>query len=156
MPYKNKTSGIYVITNEMTGDQYVGSTVSLENRWYVHKHDAKRGRSSPLYRAIREYGADAFVFEILEACPKKMLERREFYWVGYLDTLYPNGYNIGSFKGAPSKKQLDQVPSDLLVEIGPYLREKRIRDRRGKDKEFDASERERRSRAAKKGRRRKQ
>lgn len=130
MPYKNKTCGVYVITNKETGEQYVGSTTNLEARWPKHKYDAKRGTSSPVHRAIRQYGEEAFSYEWLETCSKRKLERREAYWTGYLDTSYPHGYNVGSFQGTPTKEMLSKFPRGGIIEIGPHLAQRTISERK--------------------------
>ncbi len=131
MPYKTKTSGVYVITNEETSEQYVGSTVYLEHHWSQYRYEARRGRlSSPLFRAMRQYGEEVFSYEWLETCSKKKLEKREGYWIGYLDTTYPNGYNVGSFHGPLTKEMLAKFPRGGVVEIGPYLTQKTITKRK--------------------------
>src|SRR5947209_8783404 len=52
---------LYLVTNTMTGTQYVGKTIRpLPARWKEHLYRAHRGSESHLHRAIRKYGADAF------------------------------------------------------------------------------------------------
>ena len=34
---KDKVSGIYKITNTITGEFYIGSSKNIRQRWYTHK-----------------------------------------------------------------------------------------------------------------------
>lgn len=57
---------IYFITNNITGDRYVGKTTrTIEDRWYQHKKNAEYGHGTYLYRAIRKYGVENFTCEFL-------------------------------------------------------------------------------------------
>lgn len=88
---------IYCYTNKLTGMKYVGQTVkTLKER---------AGNNGKAYHykfgnAIREYGWENFIPEILEeiSADNKIdlhikLNERETYWIDKLDT-YLNGYNI--------------------------------------------------------------
>ena len=92
---KNKT-GIYKITNVATGTAYVGQALNISMRIYQHLHSAISDRASdyeyPLHRAMRKYGTDSFIFDILEECPKEALNEREIHWISFYDT-FKNGYN---------------------------------------------------------------
>lgn len=90
---------IYVITNKINGKLYVGQTSETANRRFiVHKSKAKRkDESSPLYKAINEFGEENFYVKSLEnGIEEKMANSREAYWINELNTLYPNGYNVQS------------------------------------------------------------
>lgn len=60
-----KTPICYLITGP--GPKvYVGKTVrKLAYRWQEHRKAAQDGVNTPLYAAIRKYGADAFVVEVV-------------------------------------------------------------------------------------------
>jgi len=96
-------SGIYKITNKETGKFYVGSSVNIKRRWYMHKYELKRNNHGNKYlqNAWNKYGEEAFIFEIIkevEPIKKKILKEEQF----YLDTLSPydeNGYNISKEAG---------------------------------------------------------
>jgi hypothetical protein len=48
-----------------------------------------------LYRSIRKYGIENFIFEILEECNEEELNDKEIYWIKYYDaTNKEKGYNI--------------------------------------------------------------
>jgi len=59
---------IYQITNMINGKYYIGSAESFERRQWQHKADLKRNahKNPRLQAAWNKYGAEAFVFEILE------------------------------------------------------------------------------------------
>lgn len=86
---------VYVITNKVNGKQYVGKTIEgVEARWREHCLSAKRGSLHGIHRAIRKYGADAFVVEVLETSEdNNFLLEREVYWIATLET-YKRGYNM--------------------------------------------------------------
>lgn len=98
--------GIYIITNKITGNSYIGQSVDIETRFKTHKSRALstnqkvEEHDKALYRAIRKYGIDNFEFNILETLlttDRDYLNERERYWIAFYDT-YHNGYNetIGS------------------------------------------------------------
>lgn len=93
----DKISGIYVITNEINGHQYVGLSKDCLRRWNDHYSKSYNSKSKDdlnkaLYMAMRKYGRDHFSFKIIEECPEDQLPEREIYWIDKLDT-YHNGYN---------------------------------------------------------------
>jgi group I intron endonuclease len=52
---------IYEITNNLTGDSYVGLTrFTPERRWAKHRYSANSGVNTYFYRAICKYGAENF------------------------------------------------------------------------------------------------
>jgi group I intron endonuclease len=63
---------IYQITNMVNGKFYIGSADSFARREWQHKYDLKRGahKNPHLQASWNKYGADAFVFEVLEVVPE--------------------------------------------------------------------------------------
>ena len=61
-------SGIYKITNTVTGDSYIGSSKNVKHRLADHKCQStwKKCPNNPMYLDMQKYGTDKFVFEILE------------------------------------------------------------------------------------------
>lgn len=68
-------SGIYKITNTLTGKCYIGSAVNVEKRWREHCFALKHGthHSQYLQRAWGKHGPEAFVFSRLIACNRENL-----------------------------------------------------------------------------------
>lgn len=72
---------IYVVTNTLSGDQYVGlTTKTVAHRWNEHKTSAARGTKTHFYAAIRKYGQLVFdvqpVISVLDKDSISILERR--------------------------------------------------------------------------------
>lgn len=86
---------IYKITNKVNNKIYIGKTLtSIENRFQEHIRESRKERTEnrPLYRAIRKYGKENFVIELIESCPIEILSEREIYWIDYFSS-YKEGYN---------------------------------------------------------------
>lgn len=84
-------SGVYKITNDITGELCVGASVSVARRISTHlNRDARKYKGKHrFYDDILKYGKENFSWELLEECPKENLLEREQYWY---DTLKPT-YN---------------------------------------------------------------
>lgn len=88
-----RESGIYMIENSITGKRYIGQSVHIRRRLSIHKSGNSSG-CSYLYSAMKRYGADNFIFSILEVADPTCLNELESGWIKKLDTLYPHGYNL--------------------------------------------------------------
>lgn len=96
---ENKSkSGIYMFTNKITSDFYIGQSKNLYNKFlnYFNPSYLKRTKNSRISRAMLKYGYSNFSLSILEYCDKADLTSREQY---YLDKLNPV-YNILKIAGA--------------------------------------------------------
>lgn len=65
------TAGVYSITNTVTGDLYIGSSLNIERRWKQHKKAMEHGyyvnaSNRLLVESCNRYGIDVFTFKILE------------------------------------------------------------------------------------------
>lgn len=104
-----KKIGIYKIINTVNGKIYVGQSVDIYKRWSQHKYKAfdpkEIGYNSAIHAAIRKYGSDNFILEIIEECEPDLLDERERYWINKLGSLVPNGYNIMD-GGQSSRKKI--------------------------------------------------
>lgn len=85
-----KISGVYKITNNITGDFYIGSSRNIKQRWYDHKSPSrwKQCQNSPLYLDFQKYGLENFKFEIVEETTN--LHEREQYFIDLLKPSYNN------------------------------------------------------------------
>jgi group I intron endonuclease len=100
---------IYKITNLSNDKLYVGQAVSHilnhkryrpyghEGRFRCHISEAfstKKNQSHYLNNAIRKYGVDNFVVELIECCEVEIADQREIHYIKEFNSLYPNGYNL--------------------------------------------------------------
>jgi len=80
-------AGVYLIECLLTDDKYVGCSSNLRNRRYKHARNVGRGKQANLTKLIKEYGWEAFSFDVLETCDKEMIFERETHWI---QELQPN------------------------------------------------------------------
>ena len=97
-----KISGVYKITNNITGDFYIGSSQNIKHRWTDHKSPSmwKLHPNSKLYKDMAEFGLDNFIFEVLEETAD--LKEKEQYYIEHLKPSYNNyrakGFDTERFK----------------------------------------------------------
>ncbi|WP_405322862.1 GIY-YIG nuclease family protein [Methanobrevibacter sp.] len=124
-------SGIYKITNERTGESYIGQSKNVQKRWNQHKNELNKGthHNAGLQRDYNR--GDRFNFQVLEYTP--YLDERERLYISHFNTFH-NGYNQtrgGSgtkyspeyYNPMPSKevKAVQNFIIASLVFIGLYL-----------------------------------
>lgn len=109
-------TGIYKIENKINGKIYIGQSVWIEKRWVTHKNTATNKYSQsynyPLYKAIRKYGLDNFIFAVIEECEIYNLNQREIYWIDFYKSYDKNfGYNLtmGGNHSHPIALTFDEV-----------------------------------------------
>lgn len=114
---------IYRITNRVTKKVYIGKTIceNPEERWNQHKQMFKRekGGCPALRDAVRSYGIDAFVFEVIIICFDEACDQIEREYIAKYNCIVPNGYNIleggqcgGGFKG---KKHSEETLKKISI-----------------------------------------
>lgn len=93
----NKISGIYKITNTITNDFYIGSSKDVKRRWKAHKCNSSWNRqpNNPMYKDMKQYDIDKFVFEILAEIEEGKLKEME---QRFIEKLKPT-YNSNNAKG---------------------------------------------------------
>src|SRR5262249_36504734 len=89
---------VYKITNTANDKVYVGCTaIHYLKRWRAHINTALNPNScsTPFHCAIRQYGSDCFVPELLEDCAEDwlLLRNKEREWIRTLNSQVPHGYN---------------------------------------------------------------
>jgi group I intron endonuclease len=91
-------SGIYQILNIINNKFYIGSAIDFNRRLFNHNTKLNNNiHDNPkLQAAWNKYGADAFIFQIIEYCEKDKLLEREQLW---MDWLKPD-YNILKIAGS--------------------------------------------------------
>lgn len=86
---------IYKITNIQNNKIYIGQTIRpVEQRFHRHINDALNNiLNTHFARAIRKYGKDNFVVEIIDtAQTQDELNQKERYWIQYYNSVQ-EGYN---------------------------------------------------------------
>lgn len=93
------TGIIYKYTSP-SGKSYIGQTIHEYIRKQRHKHAAKTGATNKFYRAVRKYGWNNFIYEVLftinnddKTRVKQKLDYMERYYIRKFDSYY-NGYNM--------------------------------------------------------------
>ena len=94
-------TGIYKITNTISGKCYVGQALDIRSRLMQHSNN-KHKEKVVLYKAIEKYGADNFQIQVLTMINtfgktqdeiKKELNALEGFYVQLYDS-YKHGYNM--------------------------------------------------------------
>ena len=90
-------TGIYTITCLKNNKVYVGQSINIKRRFFVHRSQLKNNhhRNSYLQKAWNKYGEENFVFEVKETCSKEELDEREIFWIKVLESdKRDKGYNL--------------------------------------------------------------
>lgn len=91
--------GIYKYTNKINNKVYIGQSVNIERRIKEHNNRAftngNNDFNSLLSRALRKYGLDNFVIEVIEECSKEELDEKEKFYIAQYNSCNPScGYNL--------------------------------------------------------------
>jgi group I intron endonuclease len=113
---------IYMATNQHDGTVYIGATTqTLAQRKIGHKSDAKIGKTNlKFFDAIREYGWDAFDWEILDEVSDELQYAEERYWIQHFRSMDVPMYNeTDGGKGIPGYKySKEQMERRSILRIG--------------------------------------
>lgn len=121
----NKFMLIYKATNLVNNKSYIGKTEkSFDKRRSDHLNDAKKDKGFAFHSAIRKYGEENFVWEIVEdnISDEVTLNQKEEHYIALYESFGPKGYNMT--KGGEGQK--GWVPSEAT-------RVKWSEQRKGKD-----------------------
>lgn len=119
---KKQISGIYHITNNISGKKYIGSSQDIFFRFKKHTYalKTKKHHNKHLQYSITKHGITNFTFGIIEECSIDQLLIREQY---YLDTLPKELlYNITFIAGSGGHDALEK-PIYLLDLNGNIIKE---------------------------------
>lgn len=124
---------IYSITNKINNKTYIGQSINAVERWRDHIWDANRkvGKTSQnkkfaIQNAINKYGKDNFIWQVIDefSSLEESNEAEEFY-IAYLCTLSPNGYNLK--RGGDNKKTHESTKQKIrekLKIVGSFVGKK--------------------------------
>ena len=92
---KKTVCGIYKITNLLTEQCYIGQSVNISDRWKQHCKcglGIEASATNILYNSMQQDEIWNFTFELLEECPKELLNEKERFWINmYQSNMF--GYN---------------------------------------------------------------
>lgn len=91
--------GIYKITNLITEQCYIGQSVNIQQRMKQHCKcglGIEASSTNKLYNSMQKDGVWNFSFELLEECPRELLNQKEAFWI---DTYSSNIYGLNIMKG---------------------------------------------------------
>ena len=109
--------GIYKITNKINNKSYIGQSIHIERRWSEHLQGSRHNPHSVLHLAMKKYGEENFIFEILELCDEKDLNVKEEKYIIQYNTLVPMGYNVqkgGDNHSLTIPENIKALQQDLL------------------------------------------
>lgn len=121
---------IYRIVNKENGKSYVGRSLDSKKRFSSHIRESKleRYKNRKLSIAIREFGEESFLYEVLEITDDP---KREKYWVSFFDS-YNNGYNhTKDGRGNVFEKKYnvgEKITSEMIdVAVNSYMERPSLR-----------------------------
>lgn len=118
-----RTSGIYLVWNQLDGKVWVGQSRDLYQRYKSHLSDLRYGRNSRyLQESWNEFGSKAFKFEPLMLCDTDELN----FWENYFMSVFRSfdrefGFNIKKLADGPgatseqTKKRLSEIFKGRVV-----------------------------------------
>jgi len=119
-------SGIYMLTNKLTKDIYIGQSTDLSNRFinYFNLSYLKSKDSFIISRALIKYGYSNFSLTILEYCGAKLLSDLTIREQYYFDKLNPE-YNILKIAGSSLNfKHSEETKTKISKSLkGVYVKE---------------------------------
>ena len=96
---KNIVCGIYKITDLVTEQCYIGQSVNIGDRWKQHCKcglGIDASTTNKLYNAMQKDGVWNFIFEVLEECPRQLLNEKEKFWIQMYQS---NKFGLNTMKG---------------------------------------------------------
>lgn len=96
---KKTVCGIYKITNLLTEQCYIGQSVDVAKRWKDHCKcglGIDASATNKLYNSMQQDGIWNFSFELLEQCPRNLLNEKEKFWIQMYQS---NKFGLNIMKG---------------------------------------------------------
>lgn len=127
--------GIYKITNRINNKCYIGKSVNIESRLDQHRNNYHS--NIYLQNAIKKYGIENFIFEVIEECSENLLNEKEIYWIKYYGSFGKDGYNLteggdgGNFKYYTYEQRSrvlkgHKVSKETRIKIGKFHKGKHL------------------------------
>lgn len=96
---KETVCGIYKITNLLTEESYIGQSVDISKRFKDHCKGGlgiDASSTNKLYQTMQKDGIWNFTFELLEKCPRELLNEKEKFWI---EMYQSNKFGLNTQKG---------------------------------------------------------
>ena len=96
---KKTICGIYKITNLLTEQCYIGQSVDISKRWKEHCKcglGIDASTTNKLYNSMQKDKVWNFSFELLEQCPRNLLNEKEKFWIQMYQS---NKFGLNIMKG---------------------------------------------------------
>lgn len=116
-------SGVYKITNVVTGKYYIGSSYHCEERWKEHLKDLRGGYhiNSHLLHSFQKHGEENFKFEILHELPEPEARIKE-QW--YIDNFFEEMYNLSKSAGGGDLISYHPNRDDIVARMTESVRQR--------------------------------
>jgi group I intron endonuclease len=117
-----KYSGLYQIQSKIKPERiYIGSAVSIGNRWCCHLHGLRRNKHSnnKLQNHYNKYGESDLQFSVLLSCDKKDLIKTEQFFIDSLNPWFNICQKANSHLGIKMSEEAKRKMS--LAKIGIKL-----------------------------------
>ena len=91
--------GIYKITDLITEECYIGQSVNIQQRMKQHCKcglGIEASATNKLYNTMQKDGVWNFSFELLEECPKELLNEKEKFWIQMYQS---NKFGLNTVRG---------------------------------------------------------
>ena len=116
---QNQAYFVYKLTNDNNSKVYIGVSQNPENRLKQHRYQARSSATqTPLYRAMRKYGVDAFEMTILYGSRdhNHVFNEMEGYFIREYNSIHPSfGYNLTTGgEGSPENRKVAQLRKEKL------------------------------------------
>jgi hypothetical protein len=114
---------IYRLTNKVNGKMYHGQTIeeNINDRWNKYRRLECKSQKK-LYNAIKKYGWDNFLAEVIDTTPQNQsqLDELEIFYIAKFDSIN-NGYNImpGGAHGKHSEETKRKISNSFKGNKNP-------------------------------------
>ena len=129
-------SGVYLITDTITGKTYVGSSKNIRARAIQHFSKMNTGHTHAPYSLFIEtflqHGATAFTIDVLEKCQKGQLLSSELYWFSLLKPTENTMLFCANGIAFSEDERLQRSERTKKLWADPSYREKAVNSRKGK------------------------
>lgn len=132
-----RVCGIYLLTDTVTGNTYIGSSSDIRMRLVQHFFSmSERGRKNittynNFSETYKQYGSVVFEVKVLEKCDKDRLKEREIYWIEKLNPSentqhVPDGRQVYSDEERAMRSERTKI-----LWADPIYRERAVAARKG-------------------------